>query len=188
MKFRQRDPHLTLRSVPGLLLGVLLLFSFTGTALSQQTGMLRGVTDEIPADATKIVLQEETVFPGDAYINALRYFQRKDFVVTSSEETFNTSILKDLIDNEPLIFEVKKQISDDMALSISVNIDSRRPRGSIIKADAKWAHDVAAGSDEWKQAKWTSGRDRIAFFKALELMRGTAYDTITFEIGVVPAS
>lgn len=122
-----------------------------------------GLQEEIPAQANRILLYQEETAPADVYVDAINYFRRQDWLVTASEETMDPIELEEALDEDPLAFTVKKQVNDDLALEISAKVDVRGAGGQLI-ASADYASSITRPIAEWKQAEWTEGKARTAFY------------------------
>lgn len=69
---------------------------------------------------------------------------------------------------------------------VAINVD-RLPTGTgaLTIASVEYADQLPA--EEWHRAEWTQGKARRAFFEGLEIILGTAYDAVDFEVGVAVA-
>lgn len=172
-------------SILSLLVAVMVLFAFTGTMFAQQAPM--GIVEDIPDGANRIIMVQEGVPPADVYVDTYNLLRTKDFQITASEESLVLSDLRDILNNEPLVFAAKKQIRDDMALWMTFNVNTT-PAGGQLIASAKYAEDVNTPVGEWKQAAWTSGKAEEAFIEALDVIRHARYDAMDFEVGVAVVS
>ena len=147
--------------------------------------IVRGVEKNIPHNANRILLKQTEVPPADVYVDALNHLKRKDFEITASEETFDDNLLEEITESRPLVFSAKKQINDTLAIRIQANVDKcSGPLGGLLIASVDYAKDVAAPIPEWKHASWNKPEEQDAFFKVLEILRGTSYDFMNFEVGV----
>jgi len=161
-----------------------LLIPFLPASAQAQVPNDWGVAGEIPEQANRIILDQEGVPAADVYVDALYTLERQDFKITDSEDTFNIDELSDIIaDGIPLVFMARKQITDDMAIEISANVMTI-PGGGRLVASVKYADSVETDVPNWKQAKWTEGRAKEAFYRGLETIRGIRYDAMDFEMGV----
>lgn len=88
------------------------------------------------------------------------------------------------MEDEPLVFGAKKQITDNLALWISGNVEGTTAGGRMI-ASVKYASDVDASVAEWQDARWTRGKAQTAFFEGLETVRSARYDAMDFDVGVM---
>jgi|GEM_PF-1502640 len=176
----QRNPPFIRVFAVGLGLLLVLGLAF---GIAAQDIRTRGVEMRIPDDANRIVLEQEGVPPADVYVDAVRYLEMKDFEMLVSEETFATDALESLLEAAPLNFSARKQINDTLALRITGDV-SKIPGGGRLIASVEYADSVDTPIPEWKQAAWTTEPAKNAFFKALEIMRGTRYDAMDFEVGV----
>lgn len=152
-----------------------------GEAVAQET--FSGIQDEIPDEANRIILEQREITPSDVYLNALHTFRRADWEVTASEDSEDATELEDILtgEEEPLAFTAENEISPDLALRITVNVEPI-PAGGRLLASVDYAENIPA--DNWEDAAWTRGMERRAFFEALEVLRRTAYDNAGFEVGV----
>jgi hypothetical protein len=150
-------------------------------AAAQET--FSGIQDEIPEGANRIVLEQREITPSDVYLNALYTFRRSDWEVIASEDSEEVTELDDLLagEEEALAFTARGEVSDDLALRIAVNVEPI-PAGGRLIASVDYAANTP--TDSWQDAAWTTGREREAFFEALEVLRRTAYDNAGFEVGV----
>ena len=126
-----------MKMLGSIVISFAMLFTFARSITAQQMDTMKGMRAEIPDGADRMVITQETIYPGEAYINALNYFERKGFMVMTSEDTTDESALNELVDSEPLAFEVKKQVSDSMALKYTINVQDRTQGSSLIAA-VKW--------------------------------------------------
>jgi len=163
------------------LLAALLLFLAPGEAVAQEA--FSGIQDEIPDGANRIILNQREITPSDVYLNALNTFRRAEWEVIASEDAEDVTELADLLtgEEEALAFTARGEVSDDLALRIAVNVEPI-PAGGRLIASVDYAANTLA--DNWQDAAWTTGREREAFFEALEVLRRTAYDNAGFEVGV----
>ncbi len=168
-----------------IIMGGLLIVSACHT-LPQRT-LPYGVAHEIPQGANRIMLKQEAVPPADVYADALYYLKRHDFKITASQELLDTDSLEDLLESAPLTFAAKKQIKDNLAIRILGNVNAYAG-GGILIVSVEYASSVDQSIAQWKKAKWTSGKSQEAFFKGLEIIRGTRYDAMDFEVGVAITS
>ncbi len=162
-----------------LLVAAVSVLFFVGFALPAFAQM----EQTIPENANRIIIEQEGVPPADAYVDAINMFELMDWEIIASEETLILDNLREINDTEPLVFAAKKQVTDDMALRISGNVDAI-PGGGEMMISAEYAEDVDTPVPEWKQASWTSGKAKEAFQKTLDIIRHSAYDAVDFEIGV----
>ena len=166
---------------------VLILVLLGGCA---QTGNVRygGLQEEIPDGANRVLLEQEEMPPADAYVDAYHFFERKGgFDIVASEETLDLDELGEILtDDDPLAFTAHGQVARNMAVRVAINVD-RLPAGTgaLTIASVEYADQLPA--EEWHRAEWTKGRARRAFFEGLEIIRGTAYDAVDFEVGVAVA-
>jgi hypothetical protein len=160
------------------------VFTVLSGCAATQTGTPAGVAEDIPNNANRIVLQQEEVPPADVYVDMINLFELKDWELTYSEENLDTDNLEDLLEDEPLVFGAKKQITDDLALWISGNVEGTAA-GGIMVASVKYARDVDTPVAEWNDARWTRGKAQTAFFEGLETVRSARYDAMDFEVGVM---
>lgn len=170
------------RSIPIAALFAALLFLLAPQgAAAQET--FSGIQDEIPEGANRIVLEQREITPSDVYLNALYTFRRSDWEVIASEDSEEVTELDDLLagEEEALAFTARGEVSDDLALRIAVNVEPI-PAGGRLIASVDYAANTP--TDSWQDAAWTTGREREAFFEALEVLRRTAYDNAGFEVGV----
>ncbi len=172
-------------SLLSLLVAVVLLFAFTSNVIAQESPM--GVIEDIPDGANRIIMVQEGVPPADVYVDTYNLLRTMDWKITASEATLVMSDLRDLLDDEPLVFAAKKQIQDDLALWMSFNANVS-PEGGRLIASAKYAEDVNTPVGEWKQAAWTSGKAEEAFIDALDVIRHARFDAMDFEVGVAVAA
>jgi len=164
---------------------VLALGGFLTTTASAQ---MNGVdTEDIPDEANRIVLIQESVPPANVYVDAYNTLQRLDYTINSSATTLDTESLQEFLDEDPLIFTAEKQVNDKMALRLSLNVEKTAAGGKLV-ASAEYAENLNAPTTEWKQAKWTDGLAKDAFFSAFETLRNAQYSAIEFESGVAVAS
>ncbi|MCF7803560.1 MAG: hypothetical protein K9N46_02480 [Candidatus Marinimicrobia bacterium] len=168
-----------------LLVATGLLIPTMSAHLNAQVPNSWGLTSKIPEDADLILMQQEGVPPADVYIDALLSFKRQNYELKHSENTFDPAELEGIIlGDSPLVFVAKKQVTDDLALEITANVQPI-PGGGKMLASVRYAESVEADVGEWKQAKWTEGKAKEAFFRGLEALRQTRYDAVDFETGVV---
>jgi len=170
------------RSLSVIVSGVFISLFLTGCATTSKS-IPHGVLEDIPQNANRVILDQEGVPPADVYVDALMTLKNQGFSVVSSKETFDLDKLSDILKNEPLVFAAKKQIQPGLAIRIAG--DARTvPGGGRLIASIMYANDVNDDIEQWKDASWTSGKSREAFFQGLEILRGTRYDAMDFEIGV----
>ncbi len=143
-----------------------------------------GIENRIPEGANRIVLKQTAVPPADVYVDAINHLERKDFEITTSEETFDGDILESITESRPLVFSAKKQINDKLAIKILGNVQICGPACGLLLTSVKYAEDVDTSVPDWKNATWNKPAEKDAFYKALEILQGTAYDFLDFEIGV----
>ncbi len=164
-------------------LAVILIGSFLIGCAGTDQPFPHGVLDKIPQNANLIMLDQQGVPPATVYADALITLQNQHFQIVSSKNTLDIDKLSDILKNEPLIFSAKKQIQPDLAIKITADARSMAGGGRLI-ASVKWAPNVNDSVEQWKDARWTSGIPREAFFEGLEILRGTRYDAMDFDIGV----
>ncbi|MBD3275008.1 MAG: hypothetical protein GF372_06830 [Candidatus Marinimicrobia bacterium] len=160
------------------------VFTVLSGCAATQTGTPAGVAEDIPNNANRIVLQQEEVPPADVYVDMINLFNLQDWEITYSEENLDTDNLEDILENEPLVFGAKKQITNDLALWISGNVEGTAA-GGIMIASVKYAGDVDTPVADWNDARWTMGKAQTAFFEGLEAVRGARYDAMDFDVGVM---
>lgn len=166
-----------------LILPLLLALVFvSGPAFAQQ--MPTRVTKQIPKGANGIVMVQEDVPPADLYVDTYHLMKIMDYNITASEETLNPNSLKDLLDQEPLVFSAKKQVNDDLALWFTFNVDMTAGGGKLLTS-VKYSDNVNTPVGEWKQAAWTNGKAKSAFTDALDVVRHARYDAMDFQVKVV---
>lgn len=165
--------------IVGLVMTILLLVGTITPVLSQE----RGIENKIPEGANRIIMEQEEVPPADVYVDAVKFLQRKEFDILTSEETFEVESLEGLLEAGPLSFTARKQVNEDMAIRIMADVNTV-PGGARLVASVRYADSAEADIGEWKQAKWTAPEAKDAFFKGLEILRGIRYDAMDFEIGV----
>ena len=164
-----------------MVISPILFFSF---AFSEDV-ISRGVEKRIPQGANRILLRQTQVPPADVYADAINHLKRKNFEITASEETFDENFLASITESRPLVFTAKKQIKDTLAIRIMANVEQcEGPICGRLTASVDYAKDVDASIPEWKHALWSELPAKNAFFKALEILRGTSYDFMNFEVGV----
>lgn len=169
---------------PNFILLIVLTLFLTIPIFSDKT-VPRGVENKIPENANRILLRQTEVPPADVYVDALRHLQRKGFEVTASEETFDDNLLEEITESRPLVFSAKKQINDTLAIRILANVEKcDGPACGLLIASVDYAHNVDVSIPKWKHASWNKPAEKNAFFKALEILRGTSYDFMNFEVGV----
>jgi len=168
-----------------IMIGGLLLVSACHTM--SQKAIPYGIANKIPQGANRILLRQEAVPPADVYADALNYLKRHDFEVTASQEILETDSLEDLLERSPLTFAAKKQIKANLAIRIVGNVNAYAG-GGILIASVEYAPSVDKPIAQWKKAKWNSGKSQEAFFKGLDVLRGTRYDAMDFEVGVALTS
>lgn len=122
--------------------------------------------------------------PADVYADVIHLLRLADWEVTYAEENLDTDHLADMLDAEPLVFSAKKQISDDLAVWITGNVE-QVPGGGQMVASAKYASDVDTPIGDWNDARWTSGKSKMALFETLETLRSARYDALDYEVGVM---
>lgn len=158
------------------------LMAVPTTAQAQQA-VYSGIQEEIPENASRILLEQRGVSPAEMYISALNYFERTNWGVIASEGTVELNALEDIFSDTggPLAFAVQKETSGGLVLRIAIHINPI-PDGGRLIASADYATGTPA--EQWQDAIWTSGSARKAFAEAIEIVRKTAYDSAEFEIGV----
>ncbi len=167
-----------------IMLIILLPIIFINSLISQEA-VTRGVEKRIPDGANRILLRQTQVPPADVYADAINHLKRQNFEITASEETYDENILTNITESRPLVFTAKKQINDTLAIRIMANVEKcDGPLCGRLIASVDYAKDVDASIPEWKHARWTDPPAKNAFFKALEILRGTSYDFMNFEVGV----
>lgn len=159
-------------------------FTVLSGCAATQTGTPAGVAEEIPNNANRIVLEQEEVPPADVYVDMINLFQLQGWEVTYAEENLDTDNLEDILENESLVFGAKKQITSDLAVWISGNVEGFAEGGRMI-ASVKYASDIDTPIAEWNDARWTRGKAQTAFFEGLETVRSARYDAMDFEVGVM---
>ncbi|MFP4548159.1 MAG: hypothetical protein ACLFQM_08495 [Fidelibacterota bacterium] len=142
------------------------------------------IENRIPEGANRILLKQTAVPTADVYVDAIHHLERKDFEIITSEETFDSDLLESITEKKPLVFSARKQINDTLAIRIMGNVQNCGPTCGLLVASVKYANDVNAPIPNWKNATWNKMDEKNAFFKALEILQGTAYDFMNFEIGV----
>jgi len=171
-----------IRGLSVLVAGAFIGLFLTGCAATSKS-IPHGVLEEIPQNANRVILDQEGVPPADVYVDALMTLKNQGFDVVSSKETLDLDKLSDILENEPLVFAARKQIQPDLAIRITG--DARTiPGGGRLIASIMYANNVNDNIEQWKDARWSSGKSREAFFQGLEILRGTRYDAMDFEIGV----
>lgn len=167
-------------STTALLTALLFLLAPQGVAAQEA---FSGIQDEIPDGANRIILDQREITPSDVYLNALNTFRRSDWEVIASEDAEEVTELENLLagEEDALAFTARGEVSDDLALRIAVHVEPR-PAGGRLIASVDYAANTPA--DNWQDAAWTTGKEREAFFEALEVLRRTAYDNAGFEVGV----
>ncbi len=143
-----------------------------------------GVENRIPEGANRILMKQTAVPTADVYVDAINHLKRKDFEIITSEETFDSDLLEAITETKPLVFSARKQINDTLAIRIMGNVKNCGATCGLLLASVKYANDVNAPIPDWKYASWNKMEGKNAFFKALEILQGTAYDFMNFEIGV----
>ncbi|MBD3223836.1 MAG: hypothetical protein GF313_03855 [Caldithrix sp.] len=142
-----------------------------------------GILEEIPQGANRIILIQEGVPPADIYVDTYNLLRNMDFQITASEETLVIRDLRDILENDPLVFAAKKQINQDLAIWMVFNCNVA-PGGGKLIASARYAENVDSPVAQWQPAKWSSGKAQQAFIEALDIIRHGRYDAVNFEIGV----
>jgi len=142
-----------------------------------------GILEDVPEGANRIIMVQEGASPADVYVEMYNMLVRADFQITTSAENLILEDLEELLDREPLVIQAKKQIHEELALQLAINVDETNQGGQLI-ASAKYAEDVNASVTQWKQAKWTSGQAKDAFVEAMDVVRRARYDALEYETGV----
>lgn len=172
---------------PTLLTAIFVIGSFilfAGCAGPQSATITEGVIEKIPENANRIVLIQEQRPPASVYVDMIHVLRLKGYDIRYSEENMDIDYLTDMLDDEPLVFTARKQVNDDLALWIKGNVEMT-PGGGKLVASVNYAENVNAAADEWKNARWTDGQSKLAFFEGLETLRSSHYDALDFEVGVM---
>lgn len=167
-------------------LSLLLAVLFTGNVFAGDKHS-DAVTDDIPKNANRIILQQEQQPAADMYVDAMQYLRDAGYEITKAEDALETQSLNDLAENRPLVMNAEKKIDKNMAVQITLNVNTT-PGGSELIASAFYADSKNVSEASWKEASWTSGKSKKAFEKAFTALRQGTYDTVTFEAGVAVAS
>jgi len=167
-----------------LVVPLILAFAIFTSTLSAQT-IPSEVSKAIPQGASQIVMEQNGTPPADVYVDTYYLMERANYKITASEETLEPQSLYDLLNGDsPLVFSAKKQVNDNLALWFTFNVEEI-PGGGKLLASVKYSDDVNTPTEDWKQAKWTNGKAKTAFTKALDLIRHDRYDTMDFTLKVI---
>lgn len=169
-------------------LSLLLTVLFAGNVFAgDKDKYTNPAAEDIPRNANRIILEQEQQPPADMYVDAMQFLRNAGYDITKAEDAMETQSLNDLAENRPLTMNAEKQINDDMAIQITLNVNTT-PGGSELIASAFYADSKDVSEANWNEASWTDGKSKKAFEKAFFALRQGTYDTITFESGVAVAS
>lgn len=155
----------------------------TSCATTQDVGF-QDIAEEIPDNANRVFLVQEGTPPADVYVDMINILQLADWKLTYAEDNLETDNLEDMLQDAPLVFEARKQITDEMALQITGNVEATAAGGQII-ATIEYANSVDTPTGDWNDAVWTTGKEKMAFYEGLESLRHARYDALEFESGVM---
>jgi hypothetical protein len=102
------------------------------------------------------------------------------YTIASQEKIVSLKDLSRLIKAEHISFSAKKQISPDMAIEISINVEEMQT-GAQLLADALIANSIDAPKADWQKARWSTGLQKEGFELLSQYMHHLRYDEIYYE-------
>lgn len=131
------------------------------------------ITRDIPDGANRLVLErladeaaETDDVPKALYVDARQHLEQEGFAFAKTDD-------EDLI----LVTE-PKQINEDLALRIDLNVQLLPGGGQLIAA-SEWAATTSA--TEWRRARWTTAqdsKDKVAFGAMIDALHGIEFDDL----------